>query len=1099
MNHSIYMQNLLENFLTTDEVYQPKIMFIKHYNSLNMRLEDIETMVGDKYKDGLLYHRYSKNDIKEPYEPLVTGIRYYYQKLFSKEMSVEEFIDNCEVYSLHKDILISYLKDGLAVRNEPIINVEASYEKNRFAKSIINCIKYIGEKTNLMIVLDRFHLAAYSTLKVIDEIIKNNDNAKTKFLIIFDELQSPSSYIESYYRKIINDAENDNILFEWESDNVLGEYDYHTAFIPSKRYFPLYLENLNNLLEMLAIEDAEYYMSIIYNRFIEENLSIERRNKCMFYYLRAKCAVIREDIKLAMLMCEKLLPLINDDDLEEKYSYNYVCCLTHINLIQSDLSTKYAANCIAYAKQLNDERRLLNAKVLEISSQFAGWHDVFSVDFEKVNIDNDMIKALRDAKYYNTLAYYIIFGCDNDDESVKRIAIGEESEYFKEGISLGKKINNTNFLLSAYTKYIILSSEKGYPRVCEKYYKEKLAILKQEHNLVRTTHLYLGIGYNSIVSEQYLKANDYFGSAIKILYELKNPETICEALYNMSINAICAQDFISAGDYLNNIFKMLDNLKIETIQICNASKLQGLLALCYYMRGNEYRCYKCLDKVEMLVDHLLNNDEEENDYYRWHEDLFLYYFINSNLAKRQGSYDKALTLMNKANEHYKMNEKALFYIIINYVYECYDLYKKLGRDDKAEEIYDYGIKYCAENGYNIKSTSITTLVNNQALNVRPFGFNIEGITLDDLVELSYNVGKEKQLAERKKDIKFLSSFQEMANQDNIDSLDLVKNIMTTLENNFNLDGVLFLERKDELVELYRDGMNEKKSNYKDILLFFNLMKREFMINRTDKKFFEFDKIISYFDKNKLVTFIGIPIINERDIKFIFIATVNMHRNFRRNRILLNEDDLAIIKTAIIQLSNGIERIRNKKKIIEVNDKLNILAVSDQLTGLYNRQGLAKLLDENYSENRNMAIMYADLDNFKYYNDTFGHDVGDIILCEFANIYKTIADNHKGFAIRYGGDEFLVILFDVTREKVEKAADEIYEIIKDGFVDKVSSYTKKKVEIPEDKLVTCSIGISIARQAVREDVMDTLKKADEALYYIKKNSKGIYKFWDDING
>ena len=65
-------------------------------------------------------------------------------------------------------------------------------------------------------------------------------------------------------------------------------------------------------------------MSIIYNRFIEENLSIERRNKCMFYYLRAKCAVIREDIKLAMLMCEKLLPLINDDDLEEKYSYNYV-------------------------------------------------------------------------------------------------------------------------------------------------------------------------------------------------------------------------------------------------------------------------------------------------------------------------------------------------------------------------------------------------------------------------------------------------------------------------------------------------------------------------------------------------------------------------------------------------------------------------------------------------------------------------------------------------------------------------------------------------------------------------------------------------------
>ena len=67
-------------------------------------------------------------------------------------------------------------------------------------------------------------------------------------------------------------------------------------------------------------------------------------------------------------------------------------------------------------------------------------------------------------------------------------------------------------------------------------------------------------------------------------------------------------------------------------------------------------------------------------------------------------------------------------------------------------------------------------------------------------------------------------------------------------------------------------------------------------------------------------------------------------------------------------------------IEKANDRLKIMAVKDQLTGIYNRQGLNEIFKGKFDQ---IAVIYADLDNFKYYNDTFGHEVGDLVLVQFA--------------------------------------------------------------------------------------------------------------------
>ncbi len=367
-----------------------------------------------------------------------------------------------------------------------------------------------------------------------------------------------------------------------------------------------------------------------------------------------------------------------------------------------------------------------------------------------------------------------------------------------------------------------------------------------------------------------------------------------------------------------------------------------------------------------------------------------------------------------------------------------------------------------------------------------------------MIELSVNAGREKQLEERKKDIRFLSAWQEMLNRDELDEDHLINNAMVMIQNNFNLDGIIIINRHNEQIEpLYKSSKAEiSQEEMNQVFEFFDLFKREFITSRTDRTFLEYGRIVSVFGINQVVTVAGIPLANETGIYSILLAYVNMHNNFRRHMSLLNEENLVIMKTAFVQLGNDLERIHNRKNIDRINQKLNELAITDMLTGLYNRQGFSKNMEEVNSDSL-VTILYADLDNFKYYNDTFGHEIGDIILVEFAGIFRRVSEK-LGYAVRYGGDEFLVVLKNADVKKGIEVAEEIYREIGDGFVDVVKAHVGKNVEIPKEKRVSCSIGIAASTGCDEEAISETLKKADEALYYIKRSKKGRYIVWEDIN-
>jgi diguanylate cyclase (GGDEF)-like protein len=186
---------------------------------------------------------------------------------------------------------------------------------------------------------------------------------------------------------------------------------------------------------------------------------------------------------------------------------------------------------------------------------------------------------------------------------------------------------------------------------------------------------------------------------------------------------------------------------------------------------------------------------------------------------------------------------------------------------------------------------------------------------------------------------------------------------------------------------------------------------------------------------------------------------------------------------------------------------NILELSehDALTGLYNRRAFDReFLKEKRRIDRYFqvghpahSLLFIDIDNFKYYNDIYGHDVGDAVL-------KTVAEYLAGtiratdILSRYGGDEFIVLLPSTDIEGAEKIAGRIIFQLRENpdLHRRMEELSGKSFTMADGGVLSCSIGIS-SSILVGNDPEAIIKSADHALYKAKQAGKGCYRVSDGI--
>jgi diguanylate cyclase (GGDEF)-like protein len=183
-----------------------------------------------------------------------------------------------------------------------------------------------------------------------------------------------------------------------------------------------------------------------------------------------------------------------------------------------------------------------------------------------------------------------------------------------------------------------------------------------------------------------------------------------------------------------------------------------------------------------------------------------------------------------------------------------------------------------------------------------------------------------------------------------------------------------------------------------------------------------------------------------------------------------------------------ERVALALANLKLRELLRNQSIRDALTGLYNRRYLEESLKRELHRanraSRNVSLVMLDLDHFKHFNDTFGHQVGDILLKEVAGVIKSRM-RAGDLACRYGGEEFSLILAEVGTEGAQKCVESIRETIKH-----LSLHHRGQT------LGTITVSAGIATYPAHgTNSEELIRAADEALYRAKKAGRDCISVYE----
>lgn len=215
------------------------------------------------------------------------------------------------------------------------------------------------------------------------------------------------------------------------------------------------------------------------------------------------------------------------------------------------------------------------------------------------------------------------------------------------------------------------------------------------------------------------------------------------------------------------------------------------------------------------------------------------------------------------------------------------------------------------------------------------------------------------------------------------------------------------------------------------------------------------------------------------LKLLLSSTSKMEKGERQKiEDILPNDEMGYLLSKFYQMS---------EKVYEKTEWLSYRANHDELTGLNNRAGLGKEINDSIIDlnegGGKLAVLFVDLNKFKQFNDTFGHDVGDAILKETAERLEN-AVRSDDVVFRHGGDEFVVLI---------KNIDDVRHV--ENVVKKIIQKFESPVMFGDKSIkISLSIGIAIAPDdTVNGD--EILRFSDVAMYAAKRDKTCNHRFFD----
>jgi diguanylate cyclase (GGDEF)-like protein len=175
--------------------------------------------------------------------------------------------------------------------------------------------------------------------------------------------------------------------------------------------------------------------------------------------------------------------------------------------------------------------------------------------------------------------------------------------------------------------------------------------------------------------------------------------------------------------------------------------------------------------------------------------------------------------------------------------------------------------------------------------------------------------------------------------------------------------------------------------------------------------------------------------------------------------------------------------QRERELVATNDRLTVMASIDMLSGLANRRGFQSRLDFEWMKaqqyNSELSLLMIDVDHFKLFNDTYGHPEGDVCLSRLGETLAGVAAETMGFAGRYGGEEFCLLLPDIDVSRASQIGEMVRTAVQNLAMPHATS---------NHQTVTVSVGVACTTPSDLQRPGDLIEAADAALYAAKHRGR-----------
>jgi diguanylate cyclase (GGDEF)-like protein len=206
---------------------------------------------------------------------------------------------------------------------------------------------------------------------------------------------------------------------------------------------------------------------------------------------------------------------------------------------------------------------------------------------------------------------------------------------------------------------------------------------------------------------------------------------------------------------------------------------------------------------------------------------------------------------------------------------------------------------------------------------------------------------------------------------------------------------------------------------------------------------------------------------------------------------MNKIELLVRMGAALRLKRETDRRKaQEKELRKANQRLERLSSLDGLTQIANRRRFDEHMDHEWRRairtGKPMGLIMADIDHFKAYNDTYGHQAGDDCLIQVAQSLYQQLKRPADLVARYGGEEFAIVLPETELKGAGDLAEKMRKEIRRLNIKHSSS--------PVDQVVTISLGVSCALPTMSPEPEELIAQADQALYQAKNQGRNRVVLW-----